>query len=55
MHGKEHEGRFLVIKLDVSLVQGKSGKMWTWSKAQPLATAGQKGLAGGAGLRRADR
>ena len=37
------------------LEQGKTGKMWTWSKAQPLAMAGQKGLAGAVDLTRADR
>ncbi len=55
MHGKEHEGQFPVIKLDASLVQGKAGKMWTWSRTHPLAMAGQKGLAAGAGLKTADR
>ncbi len=36
--------------------QGKTGEMWTWGKTQPLAAVGgQKGLAGGVGLTRADR
>ena len=34
---------------------GETGEMWTWSKTQPLAVAGQQGLAAGAGLTRADR
>jgi len=36
-------------------VQGRTGEMWTWSEAQPLAVAGHTVSAGGVPLTRADR
>lgn len=52
--GKREASNETRFKLDASLVQGKTGEMWTWNRTQPLAMAGQKGLAAGAGLKTAD-